>query len=124
MKTKLYLEEKRRYDRLIQEGYDVVLPPEPLFPISNRLMVAAGGNYPMEKAMVDTFVNNVVSKEGINQKVMIITIDTGAKSKNKFIQTNFVNEGLDHTGENQPFDENGHFSFCESQAFGFANGFH
>ena len=121
--NKQYLEELKRYNRLLKEGYDVVLPPEPLIPVSSKVMAAAGGNYPMQRAMIDTFVNNVVAKEGINQKVMIITIDTGAKSKNKYIQTNFVDEGLDHTGENQPFDENGHFSFCVSQQLGFANGY-
>ena len=111
-----YLKAKKRYEELIQE-YDVVLPPEPLFPITEAHALS-GGNYAVENSYVDYFIQNVVSKHGINQKVCFITIDTGAFSRNRANKKNFVNGGQDHTGENQPVDENGHFSFCDSQIAG------
>ena len=111
-----------QYQRLLQEGYDVVLPPEPLIPVTKRFAAQSGGNYPIEKAQVKYFVDNIVGKFGIRQKVFVIVIDTGARSMNKYIQRNFHDVGLDHTGENQPIDQNGHFSFCGSQILGLYDG--
>ena len=111
-----------RYNQLLQEGHDVVLPPEPLFPVSRSFAAQAGGNYPIEKAQIRHFVENVVGKFGIRQKVFFIVVDTGAKSLNKYIQRNFQDLGKDHTGENQPLDQHGHFSFCGSQILGFFDG--
>ncbi|MCB9352897.1 MAG: S8 family serine peptidase [Lewinellaceae bacterium] len=125
MKTIHNLLRKRaeeNYQRLLQEGYDVVLPPEPLIPVTKRFAAQSGGNYPIEKAQVKYFVDNVVGKFGIRQKVFVIVLDTGARSLNKYIQRNFQDLGLDHTGENQPIDQNGHFSFCGSQILGLYEG--
>lgn len=113
---------EKQYQRLLQEGYDVVLPPEPLIPVTHRFAAQSGGNYPIEKAQVKHYVDNVIAKFGIRQKVFVIVLDTGAKSLNRYIQRNFHDVGLDHTGENQPIDQNGHFSFCASQVHGLYNG--
>lgn len=125
MKTIQSLLQKRaekQYKKLLEEGYDVVLPPEPLIPVTQRFAAQSGGNYPIEKAQVKHFVDNVIGKFGIRQKVFVIVVDTGAKSLNKYIQRNFQDSGLDHTGDNQPIDQNGHFSFCGSQVLGLYDG--
>jgi subtilisin family serine protease len=115
-----YLKAEKRYNQL-KEEFDVVLPPEPLFPVAQSFALA-NGNYPVEKAAVDAYVKNVVGKYGINQKVAIITIDTGAHSNNLATKKNFVMGGQDHTGENETVDRHGHFSFVDSQICGYYNG--
>ena len=116
-----FLKAQKNYERLLSEGYDVVLPPEPLFPVAQGF-VMGNGNYPIEKAAVEYYIKNVVAKYGINQKIAIITIDTGAYSNNLATKKNFVMGGQDHTGENQPVDVHGHFSFVDSQICGYYNG--
>lgn len=112
-----YWRAEKQYKQMLEEGYDIVLPPEPLFPASYSY-AQRQGNYPIEKAALQQFVDTVVAKHGINQKIFVLTIDTGAKSRSKWIKKNFVDTGIDNTGENNPMDEHGHFSFCQSQISG------
>jgi hypothetical protein len=109
---------QEHYKRQLEEGFDVVLPPEPTMPVT-AAYASSTTNYPIEKAQIGTFVENVLKKHGIRRKVHIIVLDTGAKSRNKYIAKNFRDLGRDHTTDNNPWDEHGHFSFCTSQVLGF-----
>ncbi|WP_282784710.1 S8 family peptidase [Phaeodactylibacter xiamenensis] len=109
---------REHYKRQLEAGYDVVLPPEPVLPAS-QFYATTNTNYPIEKAQIGVFVKQVLKKHGIRRKVHIIVLDTGAKSRNKYIAKNFRDLGRDHTTDNNPWDEHGHFSFCASQVVGF-----
>lgn len=109
------------YKRLVEEGFDVVLPPEPIYPVTYEYAVRAQ-NYAIQRLQITKFVQDVLKKHGMRRKVHVIVLDTGAKSRNRFIQRNFQDIGKDHTPENQPIDEHGHLSFCASQVMGENNG--
>jgi subtilisin family serine protease len=110
-----YLYDSYNYKSKLEE-WDVVLPPIP--PVSLMSVFSANENWGVKFSQVDSYIENIVKNGGIKRKVFCVVFDTGAKSNSSYVQTNFIDLGLDHTGENQPIDENFHFSHVLSSING------
>lgn len=96
--------------------YDVVLPP--IMPASLLTLASANSNWNNEVMKVESYVDKILAAGGIKRKVFNVVIDTGAKSKSKYLQKNFIDLGKDHTTDGNPIDENFHFSHVLSSIIG------
>lgn len=110
-----YLLDSYNYGDKIKE-WDVVLPPAPPTPLMS--IFSTPDNWAIAHTKVETYAKNIITNGGIKRKVFCVVLDTGAKSRSKYLQKNFIDLGLDHTGENQPFDEHFHFSHVLSSING------
>lgn len=110
-----YLWDSYNYSDKIKE-WDVVLPPVP--PASIMSVLSSSDNWALAFTKANEYAKAIIANGGIKRKVFCVVLDTGAKSRSKYLQKNFIDLGLDHTGENQPFDENFHFSHVLSSING------
>lgn len=110
-----YLVDSYNFNDKIKE-WDVVLPP--VMPSTFGVLFSKVENWAIDYSKVDDYINKIIENGGIKRKVFCVVLDTGAKSKSKYLQSNFIDLGLDHTGENQPFDEHSHFSHVLSSIIG------
>lgn len=107
-----YQRDVENYNRLKNEGWDVVLPPEELIPLSLMSLVNDNWGY---------FKHEVESYPKSDGKILFVVFDTG-KPRSKYLQDVLLDLGKNHTTDPDVMDNNSHSSHCSGIIGAFVEG--
>ena len=102
---------KKTYEKNLQEGWDVVLPPVEVIKPSLFGMLSSNDNWGNVYLEVDKYKEEMKAK--LQRKVVVFVLDTAGKFTNPYLLNHSWNYlGASMTGESDPTDINGHGTHC------------